>query len=75
MLNLTYEPILAESYSAIRLAHQSAVGNILGYARFPWDYVSSPELDGVVVGAGTAPGGNSAPFNEGDTLVHEVGHW
>lgn len=51
------------------------VSGILGFATFPWEYASTPVLDGVVVGTETAPGGATPPFNEGDTLVHEVGHW
>lgn len=49
---------------------------LLGYAAFPWDFAADPNVDGVVIewssvdGIGTAP-----PYNEGDTLVHEVGHW
>ena len=31
--------------------------------------------DYVTIRYETLPGGNLAPFNQGDTLVHEVGHW
>jgi hypothetical protein len=47
---------------------------LLGYASFPWNLRGSPELDGVVISYDSLPGG-FAPFDEGDTLVHEVGHW
>ncbi len=47
----------------------------LGWATWPWDYAGAPELDGVIVHYNTLPYSNDPRFNEGDTLVHEVGHW
>jgi hypothetical protein len=48
----------------------------LGYATFPSWCSSDQNGDGVVIKDNTYPGSPSgAPYNGGDTLVHEVGHW
>jgi hypothetical protein len=51
-----------------------ALGDLLGYAQFPG---GPPPTDGVVIwhGAFGTTGTTVAPFNQGRTATHEVGHW
>lgn len=48
----------------------------LGYAYLPGPNCCAGEsYDGVVLLHSTLPGGGAAPYDEGDTATHEVGHW
>ncbi|CEL04550.1 hypothetical protein ASPCAL05678 [Aspergillus calidoustus] len=49
--------------------------NVAGYATFPWDYTTSPQLDGVVMSRPYIPGGSQEGYNTGSITAHEVGHW
>lgn len=49
--------------------------DLLGFAMFPWFFLGESPHDGVVVDYRTLPGGGAEPYDRGDTLVHEVGHW
>jgi hypothetical protein len=51
------------------------VGGLLGWATYPTKYEGNPTYDGVVAHTESIPGGRQAPYNLGNTAVHETGHW
>ncbi len=50
---------------------------LLGYAQFPDQLSTDPDTDGVVIRTTSfgRTGNIDAPFDEGRTATHEVGHW
>ncbi len=52
------------------------LGGLLGWVnQFPQSAPESDSVHAVFVLYSTLPGGTSAPYNLGNTLVHEVGHY
>ncbi|MCP4219497.1 MAG: hypothetical protein GY765_32985, partial [bacterium] len=74
---LTYKGALGWDQSRYLNVYLNTAGGILGYAYFPQDYAGDVR-DGVVLfnlccGGRDIPG--LAPYDQGRTLVHEIGHY
>ncbi|KAJ1023628.1 hypothetical protein NDA18_004615 [Ustilago nuda] len=61
--------------NALNIYTVNFAGGLLGYATFPWNYNSAPKNDGIALQWTSYPGGPIRNYNQGKTLVHEVGHW
>ena len=59
--------------STLNVYTARVAGGPFGWTRWPWDFADG--VDGIVIRYSTLPGGSSYPYNKGDTLTHEVGHW
>lgn len=68
-------------YLNLWVCNLDSSGGTLGYAAFPTDLATDPDLDGVVIryeafgDMGTAGIGTFTNNNMGRTTTHEVGHW
>jgi hypothetical protein len=48
---------------------------LLGFSMFPWQRAARPRYDGVTISDISLPGGRARGYNQGDTVIHETGHW
>ncbi len=67
--------IAVDPTNVLNIYTQNIPGGTLGWAYFPWSYSQSSKMHGVVLLFSSFPGGSAAPYNLGDTAVHEVGHY
>ncbi|KAF9527475.1 hypothetical protein CPB83DRAFT_836633 [Crepidotus variabilis] len=66
----------ANALNVYTVGFKSGAGaGLLGYSTFPSDYAGNPTDDGTVILYSSLPGGTSSPYNLGQTLTHEAGHW
>ena len=70
-----YKPQLAISPETTLNIYTTLAGGYLGYAYLPNTWSEDSDMHGVVVNPYTFPGGDFWPYDEGDTTVHEVGHY
>jgi len=70
-----YKSQLAISPSTTLNIYTTTAGGYLGYAYLPQDYNESSYMHGVVLNYQTLPNVYNWEYDEGDTAVHEVGHY
>lgn len=66
------------TYGSLNLYFLRTVGGAFGYCYFPATASAGSTTyikDGCSILSSTVPGGSSTNYNEGLTVVHEVGHW
>jgi hypothetical protein len=61
--------------NALNIYTNNPDDGLIGTGTYPWDYASAPAMDGVTLPYTVLPGGSAAPYNLGDSAVHQVGHW
>jgi hypothetical protein len=71
----TYKQQLAISPAQILNIYTTTAGGYLGYAYFPNSYPEDSHMHGVVLDPYSFPGVFNWEYDEGDTAVHEVGHY
>ena len=69
-----YKENLAISPLTTLNIYTTTADGYLGYAWFPNDWTESSFMHGVVLSSKSLPGGD-LPYDDGDTAVHEVGHY
>ncbi|KAJ2890378.1 putative metalloprotease protein [Zalerion maritima] len=65
-------------YDALNVYFLTYLSGYLGYCYFPTSVSTGSNdfyYDGCSILWETVPGGPAAPYNEGKTVTHEVGHW
>ncbi|KAF3915469.1 Ulilysin [Orbilia brochopaga] len=66
------------SYAALNIYFRPLGQGLLGICVFPEDIEVGSDTfmaDGCQVHSDTIPGGSFAPYDEGKTATHEIGHW
>lgn len=71
------DPWPTDRYLNIWVCKFSSTAGIVGYSTFPGDFVSKPNVDGIVIDceAFGRTGTAKAPYNKGRAATHEIGHW
>jgi hypothetical protein len=62
-------------WSSLNIYALQPLDQSLGWSHYPWDAAQDLDQDGVIVHQQVLPGGSFQAYNQGKTLVHEVGHW